>query len=611
MSSQLHPLGYESQTAHLSTGHFYRYVDVHPPPGVNTIATALLLHGFPDSAYGWRHQVKGWSSRGIRLIIPDALGYTGSSQPLDPEEYSYKRQSDDYEALIRHIGIPESEKIVLISHDWGAVTAIRLSQLKPDLVKGVASLGVPFAFAKPAKQYIPTETFVEMLPNFEYWLFFGAPESGPLLDANVDKFISVMFITAKQFESGEFPLLVKKGALEGWLKDNTTSTNPGLLTQQEFDTIVAQIKAGAGFSAMLNYYKTRKINFELEKTLPENYRPEMPKLLVIPVRDIALPAELSANAEKEFENIEVVRFEGLCGHWVQLEMAAEVEKIVGEWVERMAAKGWLHPLGYESKTANLSTGHHYRYVDVHPPQGVKTIVTALLLHGFPDSAYGWRHQVKGWSSRGIRLIIPAALGYTGSSQPTDPEEYSFKRQSDDYEALIEHIGLPEDEKIILIAHDWGAGIANRMAQFKPNLVKGVAKQFESGEVPSFEKKGVIESWLKDDTKSVHPALLTKEEFVTMVGEIKAGIGFAAMLNYYRTRKFNFELEKDLPQEYRPEMPKLLVVPNADPAIPVHISANIEKAFQNIEVVRLEGSCGHWVQLERPAEIEKEANWGDQ
>jgi hypothetical protein len=48
--SQLHPLGYESKVAHLSTGHYYRYVDVDPPEGVKHIATALLLHGFPDSA---------------------------------------------------------------------------------------------------------------------------------------------------------------------------------------------------------------------------------------------------------------------------------------------------------------------------------------------------------------------------------------------------------------------------------------------------------------------------------------------------------------------------------------------------------------------------------
>jgi soluble epoxide hydrolase/lipid-phosphate phosphatase len=90
---------------------------------------------------------------------------------------------------------------------------------------------------------------------------------------------------------------------------------------------------------MLNYYRNRKFNYEFEKDLPQDYRPEMPKLLVIPTADPAIPTHLSANAEKDFQNIEVVRLDGLCGHWVQLEKPSEVEKVVGEWVERTVAKG--------------------------------------------------------------------------------------------------------------------------------------------------------------------------------------------------------------------------------------------------------------------------------
>ncbi|KAG9120457.1 hypothetical protein FRC07_004044 [Ceratobasidium sp. 392] len=339
MSSQLHPLGYESKTANLSTGYHYRYVDVHPPQGVKTIATALLLHGFPDSAYGWRHQVKGWSGRGIRLIIPDALGYTGSSQPLDPEEYSFKKQSDHYEALIQHIGLLEGEKIVLIAHDWGSATANRLAQFKPNLVKGVANFCVPFY--KPALQYIPTEKLGVALPNFGYQLFFASPESTDIINNNVEKFISIIYTSAKQVESGEAPSFEKAGVIEGWLRDNTESVQPALLTKEELNTIVNQIKAGTGFGAMLNYYRTRKFNYELEKDLPQEYRPEMPKLQILPNADPAIPPHISANLEKEFQNIEVVRLEGLCGHWVQLERPEEIEKIVGEWVERMSAKGWV------------------------------------------------------------------------------------------------------------------------------------------------------------------------------------------------------------------------------------------------------------------------------
>ncbi|KAF8761744.1 Cyclin-like protein [Rhizoctonia solani] len=79
---------------------------------------ACILKGVEFGSYGWRHQVKGWSQRGIRLIVPDTIGYTGSSQPTDPQEYSMKSQSDDLEELVRQAGVSENEKIVLVAHDW-------------------------------------------------------------------------------------------------------------------------------------------------------------------------------------------------------------------------------------------------------------------------------------------------------------------------------------------------------------------------------------------------------------------------------------------------------------------------------------------------------------
>ncbi|QRW22650.1 alpha/beta hydrolase family protein [Rhizoctonia solani] len=272
---ELHPLGHESKVAHLSTGHHYRYVDIHPPKGVTTIVTALLLHGFPDSAYGWRHQVKGWSARGIRLIIPDMLGYHGSSQPTDPEQYAMKRLSDELEELLP--------------------------------VPGLLCL----------------------------------PESTTVIDANVDRFVNLMYTSAKQVVTGECPSIEKTGVIEGWLKDETKSVTSELLSKEELNTMLSEIKAGVGFGAMLNYYRTRKINHELEKDLPQDIRPDIPKLMVIPSADVAVPTTMSVNAEKNLKNTEIVWIEGLCGHWVQLERPEESERIVGEWVERFSAKDWV------------------------------------------------------------------------------------------------------------------------------------------------------------------------------------------------------------------------------------------------------------------------------
>ncbi|KAF8679644.1 Ndr family [Rhizoctonia solani] len=284
----------------------------------------------------------------------------------------------------------------------------------------------------------------------------------------------------------------------------------------------------------------------------------------------------------------------------------------------------LHPLGYNSKIAKLSSGHHLRYVDIHPPQGTTPIVTVLLIHGFPDSAsvYGWRHQVKGWSQRGIRLIVPDTIGYTGSSQPTDPQEYSMKSQSDDLEELVRQAGVSENEKIVLVAHDWQGrnhcfadgsiqtGSRERSCQQAEKFINALYSspaKFASAEVPQFEKAGVLERWLQDQSQMTKSDILSKEasaflELDTIISQIKAGVGFSAMLNYYRTAQINYELEKDLPQEFRPDMPKLLILPTADPALPADILAQAQQGAKGVEIVWLEGA-GHWLMLERPQEVE--------
>ncbi|CAE6463596.1 unnamed protein product [Rhizoctonia solani] len=247
-TAQTHPLGYESKIAHLSTGHYYRYVDIHPPEGVKTIVTALLLHGFPDSAYGWRHQVKGWSGRGIRLIVPDALGYNGSSQPTNPEDYAMKRQCDDLEELVHQAGILSGERIIVIAHDWGAGIANRLIEFKSELVKGAANLCIPFA--PPSPQYISLEKYIELLPNFQYQSFFASPESAAILDANLDRFMRLIYTSAKQVAAGEVPSLEKAGVIKTWINDKTKTVMPELLSQEELDIMLSEIKAGVGLGCV-------------------------------------------------------------------------------------------------------------------------------------------------------------------------------------------------------------------------------------------------------------------------------------------------------------------------------------------------------------------------
>jgi pimeloyl-ACP methyl ester carboxylesterase len=69
------PDDFNHRTERLSTGNTYRFIDEGDKYGSTTL---LLIHGFPDFSYGWRHQIKPWASKGWRVVAPDMLGYGGT-----------------------------------------------------------------------------------------------------------------------------------------------------------------------------------------------------------------------------------------------------------------------------------------------------------------------------------------------------------------------------------------------------------------------------------------------------------------------------------------------------------------------------------------------------
>jgi len=101
----------------------------------------LFCHGFPDTAYTWRRQMKAIAAAGYRAIAPDMRGYGRSSAPADASQYTPLQTAGDLVGLLDALKIPSS---VLVGHDWGATHAWNAAMMRPDRFTAVFCLSVPY-----------------------------------------------------------------------------------------------------------------------------------------------------------------------------------------------------------------------------------------------------------------------------------------------------------------------------------------------------------------------------------------------------------------------------------------------------------------------------------
>ena len=100
----------------------------------------ILLHGFPEFWYGWRHQIDALAAHGYRVWVPDQRGYNLSDKPAGIEAYGIDHLVEDVVGLIKAAG---EERALLVGHDWGAAVAWWTAIRHPQRVEKLAVLNVP------------------------------------------------------------------------------------------------------------------------------------------------------------------------------------------------------------------------------------------------------------------------------------------------------------------------------------------------------------------------------------------------------------------------------------------------------------------------------------
>ncbi len=115
----------------------------------------LLVHGFPESWYSWRHQLPALATAGHRAVAVDVRGYGRSSRPADIAAYRLMDLVDDAVAVVQALG----ESTTIVGHDWGAGIAATSALLRPDVFTAAAPLSVPYT---PPGGPRPSDAFASM-----------------------------------------------------------------------------------------------------------------------------------------------------------------------------------------------------------------------------------------------------------------------------------------------------------------------------------------------------------------------------------------------------------------------------------------------------------------
>lgn len=254
----------------------------------------LMLHGFPEFWYSWRHQIPEFA-KDFKVVALDLRGYNDSDKPQDKSAYVMNEFIRDVEGVIKGLGY---DQCVLVGHDWGGAIAWNFAYAHPEMVDRLIVLNLPH----PAKFAEGFRTPQQLLRS-SYIFFFQLPWLPELL-----------------LQSSDYQAI--ETAFTGMAVDKNTFTKADLDAYKD-----AAAKRGA-MTAMLNYYR----NVTQQRLLSQDWSVlEIPTLMIWGEDDTALGKELTYGTEAYVRNLRI-KYIPNCSHWVQQEQPQLVNQYMRDFL---------------------------------------------------------------------------------------------------------------------------------------------------------------------------------------------------------------------------------------------------------------------------------------
>ena len=254
----------------------------------------LMLHGFPEFWYSWRHQIPEFA-QDFKVVALDLRGYNDSDKPTEQSAYVMHEFIQDVEGVIKRLGY---QKCVLVGHDWGGAIAWNFAYAHPQMVEQLIILNLPH----PAKFAQGLRTPQQLLRSY-YMFIFQLP------------WIPELLLQSSDYQAIET-------AFKG------TAVNKSAFTKADIDAYKnAAAKRGA-LTAMLNYYRNI---FQQRMLNPSWGVLEVPTLMIWGENDTALGKELTYDTAAYVRDFQI-KYIPNCGHWVQQEQPELVNQYMREFL---------------------------------------------------------------------------------------------------------------------------------------------------------------------------------------------------------------------------------------------------------------------------------------
>lgn len=293
----------------------------------------IMVHGWPELWYSWRHQIRPIADAGYRVVAPDMRGYGGSDKPHEIAAYDMASLMADVVGVIDAF---DAASAILIGHDWGAPICWNTAATYPDRVSAIAALSVRYPKRGPASTI---DLWRRIYANrFFYQLYF---EDEGVAEAEIEADVALSLRKIYFALSGNAPAAdywldrPADGGLLGPLID--PEPFPTWLSPEDLDYFVSNFSAG-GFRGPINRYRNQDRDFEM---LPDMATGPIlqPSCFIAgsrdPVRHFVPGRDLYEDVGRHCADLRFARIIEGAGHWVQQEAPEDVTTALLEFLSSL------------------------------------------------------------------------------------------------------------------------------------------------------------------------------------------------------------------------------------------------------------------------------------